>query len=141
METKFGTTPQELGLRDCIHVPCISCYADTTVSPGDRVIFIGNNKVRLAHSHEDYHGIVDPFRTLNIGMNVWFYVLAKPNTVNNIRHVFELESDKNFVQQDSNVTKLQSKIDELESELQYTKDKLAIVNDEYDSHDECRYCY
>jgi hypothetical protein len=147
METKFGTVPESLNIRDCVHTPCVSCWSDYTLSPGDRVVFVDYDKV-VPTKQKEYDGIVDPFlndKTLPCNI-VW--VLAKPNTVTNIRHTFVLETDGKLVYRKNpkaietpeDISVQKEFILRLQGEIKRLKDEIA-EQDGKEEYDSCRGCY
>jgi hypothetical protein len=77
--------------RDAVHVAIFAAYADTALSPGDRLEVTGERdglafKVRPVPAGGD--AVVDPFLENPLPPGALFYALLRPGTITGLRHVY-----------------------------------------------------
>lgn len=84
-DTTLGSILSGTEHRDAIHIAVAPMRASETLSPGQRVGFIGSDQ-SLAGPSDKVIGIVDPFLPTNVEQGQWFYMLLMPRTVTSLRH-------------------------------------------------------
>ena len=87
---QLGQRPIEHRAKDAVHVAIYSTIARHTLSPGDKVIFDGAGwACRCDDDDPSYHGIVDPFLNYVVRENERCWVLLRPGSTVNLKHVWE----------------------------------------------------
>jgi len=81
----LGKCPDELGVKDAVHVAIVSCVAGSAIKPGNRVEL---NKDGQAVPSEKGFGVADPFvEVIARGQNFW--VMMDPDSVVTVSHSWE----------------------------------------------------
>lgn len=81
----LGKCPDELGVKDAVHVAIVSCVAGKAIEPGARVIL--NNDGQAVPSEKGF-GVADPFvGMIARGQNFW--VMMDPDSVVTVSHSWE----------------------------------------------------
>ncbi len=82
----LGKIPDELGLKDAIHVAIVSVRAKGPIAPGTRCAM---NADREAIESANGPGIADPFLKNTIQTGQAFWLLLNQDEVPNVRHVWD----------------------------------------------------
>ena len=86
--------------RDAVHVAIIAVIAEHELKPGEHIGMVNNRVAGVSYidrngnafesiSQTHKIGIVDPFLTENVKRGEWFWMVLYPNTVKNLRHVWD----------------------------------------------------
>ena len=79
----LGKHPEDLGVKDAIHVAIVSVRAGAAVKPGQRC---GLNEFNEAVPKRDGVGVADPFLGAAIGRGESFWLLIAQDEIPNVRH-------------------------------------------------------
>lgn len=82
----LGKQPEELGVKDAIHVAIVSVRAAEMLTPGQRCSM---NEFSEAVANEKGEGVVDPFLRGNVSRGENFQLLLDQTEIPNVRHVWE----------------------------------------------------
>lgn len=88
-KTLFGRVPDGLGVKDAVHVACVSLRAAQLLNPGQEITLNEAREAIPCNSKSKSFGVVDPFlgRSVKRGENFWG--LLSMHEVPNVRHVWE----------------------------------------------------
>jgi len=75
--------------RDAIHVAISPVQAGETLFPGEKIKLEGGVAISVERA-EDSIGVVSPFLKDQVKEGEWFYMFLNPNTVQNLRHTWQL---------------------------------------------------
>lgn len=86
--TVFGKN--QLGRKDAFHAPCVLVSSDQYIDRGDRLKFVGPNKV--VRDWENPQGVADPFlSTILIVPGEVFWMFLLPDQVEDLTHQFSIK--------------------------------------------------
>lgn len=86
-KTLLGKAPSELGIKDAVHVACVSLRAGEFLEPGQEITLNDRNEA-VANKSKSF-GVVDPFLTKSVKRGENFWGLLRMHEVPNVRHVWD----------------------------------------------------
>lgn len=83
----LGKTPEELGVKDAVHVAIVSVRASLAMEPGSKCLM--NENGEAYPSNNKSIGIADPFLkgTIKRGQN--FLLILNPDAIDNVQHIWD----------------------------------------------------
>lgn len=86
-KTLLGRKPEELGIKDAVHVAVVSLRAGQFLEPGQNITL--NKEREAVAGNSDSFGVVDPFLSKSVKRGESFYGLLRMHEVPNVRHVWD----------------------------------------------------
>lgn len=83
----LGKVPQELGMKDAVHVAIVSVRAAEAMEPGTKCSMNADGEAETNNSKSI--GVADPFLKKTILRGDYFNLVLNPDVVDNVTHVWD----------------------------------------------------